>query len=329
MTVRNHRANYVRKQGFNVSMYTPDELQQIHLATLEVLWQEGVHVNDKKAMDIFKEGGAVVDYDSCKVRIRPYMVEEAIKSAPSTIIMASRDGKNDYVMDGNRVGFTTFGAGVTVIDRETNKPRPSNKQDLIDTVICGDYLDTVSFYSHAVSAQDTPASACDLHEAQAFLTNTTKHCMHIDLAHSENIPKYIDMAAAIVGSREDLYLRPICSALTCPQSPLQLHKITTDIIMEFGKVGLPVNILSMAMSGATTPVTIAGTLVCHNAEVLAGVVFSQLANKGAPVIYGSSTTAFDLQVASAPVGSPELGICNAGVIALAQYYNLPSFCAGT
>ena len=141
--------------------------------------------------------------------------------------------------------------------------------------------------------------------------------------------KYIDMAAAIVGSREDLYIRPICSALTCPQSPLQLHKITTDIIMEFGKVGLPVNILSMAMSGATTPVTIAGTLVCHNAEVLAGIVLSQLANKGAPVIYGSSTTAFDLQMASAPVGSPELGICNAGVIALAQYYNLPSYCAGT
>ncbi|KAF5032172.1 Glycine betaine methyltransferase [anaerobic digester metagenome] len=85
----------------------------------------------------------------------------------------------------------------------------------------------------------------------------------------------------------------------------------------------------MAMSGATTPVSIAGTLVVHNAEVLAGVVFSQLANRGAPVIYGSSTTSFDLQQASAPVGSPELGLCNAGVAALAQFYNLPSYVAGT
>ncbi|MEG2639813.1 MAG: trimethylamine methyltransferase family protein, partial [Clostridiales bacterium] len=93
--------------------------------------------------------------------------------------------------------------------------------------------------------------------------------------------------------------------------------------------GLPVNVLSMAMSGATTPVTIAGTLVVHNAEVLAGVVLSQLANRGAPVIYGSSTTSFDLQQASAPVGSPELGICNAGVAALAQFYQLPSYVAGT
>ncbi len=329
MTIRNHRASFLHREGFSLNMYTPDELQQIHLATLEILWEEGVHVNSKEAQDIFKDGGAVVDYGTGKVKIRPYMVEDAIKSAPSTIIMASRDGKNDYVMDGSRVGFTTFGAGVTVIDIDTGKPRKSSKEDLINTAILGDYLNTVSVYSHAVTAQDCPASSCDLHEAEAFLNNTSKHCMHIDLAHTENIPKYIDMAAAIVGGRDKLYERPIISALTCPQSPLQLHKISTDIIMELGKVGLPVNILSMAMSGATTPVSIAGTLVVHNAEVLAGIVFSQLANRGAPVIYGSSTTSFDLQQASAPVGSPELGLCNAGVAALAQFYNLPSYVAGT
>lgn len=329
MALRNQRSDYLRKEGFSLNMYTEDELYQIHLATLEVLWQEGVHVNSKEAQDIFKDGGALVDYSTGKVNIHPYMVEDAIKSAPSTVIMASRDGKNDYVMNGNRVGFTTFGAGITVVDTDTGEVRPTTKKDLEKTARMGDYLDNVNIYSHAVTATDAPASSVDLHEAEAFLNNTTKHCMHIDLAHSENIKRYIAMAAAIVGGENKLYERPIVSALTCPQSPLQLHQESCDIIIQLGNVGLPVNVLSMAMSGATTPVTIAGTLVVHNAEVLAGLVLSQLANRGAPVIYGSSTTSFDLQQASAPVGSPELGICNAGVAALAHFYNLPSYVAGT
>lgn len=84
----------------------------------------------------------------------------------------------------------------------------------------------------------------------------------------------------------------------------------------------------MAMAGGTGPVTLAGTLVTINAEILTGVVLSQLVKKGAPVIYGSSTTNFDLRKATATVGSPELGLISAGVAKMAQYYNLPSFVAG-
>jgi trimethylamine---corrinoid protein Co-methyltransferase len=84
----------------------------------------------------------------------------------------------------------------------------------------------------------------------------------------------------------------------------------------------------MALAGATTPVTLAGTLVTHNAEVLSAVVLSQLAAKGAPVLYGSSTTLMDLRYSTTPVGAPELGMISAGVANLARYYMLPSFVAG-
>jgi trimethylamine--corrinoid protein Co-methyltransferase len=329
VTIRNARSRYPRKEGISLDMFTEEELRQIHYATLEVLWNEGLHVGCEEARNIFKDGGAVVDHSEGVVRIPPYLVEDAIKSAPSTIIMAGRDPKYDCVIDGSRVNFTPFGAGVCVIDLDTGELRETTKDDLVKTAILADYLDGVDIYSHAVSARDCPVSSVDLHEAEAFLSNTTKHCMHIDLTCGENAKKYVEMAAAIVGGKEELNRRPIASALTCPQSPLQLHKESCDIIIELGKVGLPVNILSMAMSGATTPVTIAGTLVVHNAEVLGGIVLSQLANKGAPVLYGSSTTTFDLQYATAPVGSPELGLCSAGVAALAQFYLLPSYVAGT
>lgn len=98
--------------------------------------------------------------------------------------------------------------------------------------------------------------------------------------------------------------------------------------MGAARSGMAVNILSMAMAGGSSPVTLAGTLVNHNAEVLSGVVLSQLTCKGAKVIYGSSTTAMDLRRACASVGSPECAMISAAVARLARYYALPSFVAG-
>lgn len=329
MTIRNPRSNYPQKHGFSLNMYTEEELRQIHYSTLEILWQEGVHITSEEALNIFQDAGAKVDRSESKVYIPAYLVEDAIRSAPSTITLAGRNPKNDCVLEGSRVSFTTFGAGVKIFDPETNVLRNTTKADVAGTALVADYLDGVDVYSHAVSARDCPKVSVDLHEAEAFLSNTSKHVQHIDLTSGDHARKYIEMGAAIVGGMDNLRKRPILSALTCPQSPLQLHKECCEIIIEFARAGVPVNVLSMAMSGATTPVTIAGTLVVHNAEVLAGITLAQLANRGAPVMYGSSTTTFDLQFATAPVGSPELGMCSAGVAALAQFYLLPSYTAGT
>lgn len=328
--IRNPRAKYPKKQGFNLEMYTQEELRQIHYATLEVLWHEGVTIGTKDALDTFKDGGAVVDYANHKVRLHPYMVEDAIRSAPSTIVLAGRNPEHDTVLDGSRVNYTTFGCGVGIYDMDTGEYRATTVDDIAGTAKVADYLENVDIYSHTVSAGPTqPKSSVDLRETEAFLTNTSKHCMHIDLTCGRNAKFYLDMAAAVVGGMDNLRDRPIVSALTCPQSPLALHEECCDIIQTFSRAHVPCNILSMAMSGGTTPITLAGTLVTHNAEVLAGIVLSQLTCKGAPVMYGSSTTTLDMQYATAPVGSPELGMCSASVAALAQFYLLPSYVAGT
>jgi trimethylamine--corrinoid protein Co-methyltransferase len=311
-------------------MFTDDELQQIHLATLEVLWRTGVHISNPEAQKVYADAGCTVDRTGNVVKIPPYVVEEAISSAPSTLLLAGRNPKNDVILDGSRVSYTTFGVGVRINDIETGAYRDTCKQDIADTALVADALAHVDVYCHAVTAgHSVPQAAVDLHEAEAFLNNTSKHCQHVDLTSGFNAQKYIDMAALIAGGKDKLRERPIVSALICPQSPLSLHDICCDIIMTFAHNGIPCNVLSMAMSGGTAPVTMAGTLVVHNSEVLAGIVLSQAAQKGAPVMYGSSTTTFDLMHATAPVGSPELGICSAGVASLAQYYKLPSFGAGT
>lgn len=98
------------------------------------------------------------------------------------------------------------------------------------------------------------------------------------------------MAAAISGGYDKLRDRPIITMGACPNSPLEINENETDIIILSARHGLPIDILSMGLCGGTTPATLAGTLVTTNAEILGGIVLSQLINKGNPILYGSSTT---------------------------------------
>ena len=114
----------------------------------------------------------------------------------------------------------------------------------------------------------------------------------------------------------------------CPTSPLEIGTNFCQVIIQAARYNMPCNVLSMAMSGGSSPVQLAGTIVTHNAEVLAGIVLSQLTVPGAPVWYGSSTTAFDLRKGTAPVGAPEIGLISAAVVEMGEYYNLPTYVAG-
>jgi len=324
---RNLHAGKRQSGGLSLNIFSEDELYEIHLATLEVLQKTGVFVEEQEALDIFDGGGAFIDRKNRIVKIPPYLVEDAVRSAPSKLNLAGRNPKNDIVLESNRVGFTNFGEGVQMLDLFTGEVRPSTKADVASTALMVDYLSDVDVYERAVVAHDVPQEVVQVHHAEAFFANTSKHCF-LGPGGGRQLKKIVEMAAAIVGGKDKLRERPIVSFITCPVSPLKLVKESCEIIMEAARAGMVINILSMAMSGGSSPVTLAGTLVTHNAEVLAGTVLNQLTCKGAPVIYGSSTTCMDLRLATASVGSPELAIISAAVAQMARYYLLPSWVAG-
>jgi len=137
-----------------------------------------------------------------------------------------------------------------------------------------------------------------------------------------------ELGACIVGGLDALRDDPVVGFGTCPVSPLKLPRDATEVIVECARLGLSDCILSMAMAGGSAPVTLAGTLVVHNAEVLAGIALAQLTERGSPVTYGSSTTAMDLRFAAASVGSPELALIGAAAAQIARRYKLPSCIAG-
>jgi trimethylamine--corrinoid protein Co-methyltransferase len=324
---RNPAAGSRKSGGFRLEVFSDDELREIHLATLEVLSETGVFVEDDEALEIFAAGGAHVDRERRVVRIPPHVVEDAVRSAPPKVVLCGRDPARDVVLEDGRVGFTNFGEGIQVVDPYTGELHESLKQDVADCTKIIDALPEIDVVERPLGAHDVPQDTAPLHNAEAIFSNTTKHAT-IGPLSGFCARRMIDMAAAIVGGHDALRRRPILSFLTCPVSPLKLVADLCRIVIEGARAGIPVNVLSMAMAGASSPVSLAGTLVTHNAEVLAGITLAQLTERGAPVIYGSSTTAMDLRFASASVGSPECGMIGAGVACLARFYLLPSWVAG-
>jgi trimethylamine--corrinoid protein Co-methyltransferase len=317
-----------RTWGLSLNILTGDELDDIHLGTLEILEKTGIFVENDEALDLFESGGAAVNRQSKMVKIPPYLVEECIASAPSRVVLYGRDAKHDLVLEGSRVHFTNFSEGVQVVDPYTGDLREPLKKDLENAARVIDYLEDVDFCEKALGAHDVDQKVVPLHNAEAFLCHTTKHCA-FGPGNGKLLRKIVQMGAAIAGSEEKFSQRPMISFTTCPLSPLKLINDCCEIIIESARTGTVCNILSMAMAGATAPVTLAGALVVHNAEILGGVTLSQLARKGASVIYGSSTTAMDLKTATASVGTPEAALVSGAVACLAKYYKIPSYVGGT
>jgi len=230
------------------------------------------------------------------------------------------------ILEYGRVNFIPFGTGVMVVD-ENGEYRKSTKKDICQLATITDALDQMDFCFDTVIPRDVDQRTVCYHSFEGHINNTTKHVFTSpEDTHSAQV--LIEMAGKVIGGKEKLKDRPIITGGGCPISPLSWSEGLCESMIEYAKAELPFLLVSMAMAGGTSPVTLAGTLVTQNAELLTGVVLSQLVQKGAPVIYGSSTTNLDLRKAMATVGSPELSLISSAVAKLAQFYNLPSFVAG-
>ena len=326
MTTRNIYADTTMSGGFGFKVFGDDEIRKIHLATLEVMQKTGLYVGDDEAMDILEGGGARVDRKTRIVKFPAYLVEDCIRSAPPKIVQYGRDPKHDVVLEGRRVNFCTFGQGVSIMDLD-GTVRPSVKADVGRAALLTDAMEEVDVCERSLTASDAPENVAPIHEAEVVLASTAKHTVY-GPGNGWRAGKIIKMAQAIVGGEDKLRERPIVTINCSPTSPLTLDVNCCTGVMTCARAGVPCNLISMVMAGASGPITLAGSLVTHNCEILGAIVLHQLTCKGAPVIYGCSSLMFDLKLTTTPVGSPECGMLNAAAPVLAQKYMLPSFSAG-
>lgn len=319
--------------GIGFELFTKDELKAIHQATLDVLMEPGIQVSNAEARQIFKDGGCLVDEKKQIVRIPEFVLRRALHTAPSRFTLWGRDKKYNTIMEcGGKVHWTCFGTGVKVcnyLSEGKYETIDSVEADIVNIAKLCDWAENIDYFSLPVSAREHAGKgAQDVHEVFTPLVSTEKHYHDIDPV-GPNVETYWEILKAYYGGdEEEVRKKPIMSMLVCPTSPLEISDVACQVIMKGARYGLPVNVLSMAMSGGSASVYLAGTLVTHNAEVLAGIILAQLTVPGASNFYGSSTTTFDLKKGTAPVGSPELGLISSGVSKLAKFYGLPAFVAG-
>lgn len=307
----------------SLNILTPEEVQRIHTATLEVIESVGVRFPSPKALEIWQSHGAQVDWETNIVRAPGYLIEEALKKAPSAYVLAAREPAQDLPLDGNHVFVGTDGCGVEVLDIHSGERRRSRLQDVAEIARVADYLEEVAFHWVAVSAQDKPPYSRGLHELKAIWENSTKHVQTESIYSEREARAAVEMAAILAGGREALRRRPLLSIMQCSAPPLGHDGGSLEAALVAAEAGLPVGFMTMTASLTTAPATLAGNLVVGNAEVIAATALIQLAHPGAPVFYAAAQTASDPRSGAYTGGGPEDFLFGAATNVLADFYNIP------
>ncbi len=301
----------------------------IHEQSLKSLRELGVLIHSERVLGMLKEAGAEVDMTSEIAKIPESMVKDALKKAPHRIRYASRDGKHDFEIPTDKWPYTaTNGLAVHIADLETGKDHPSNRSDLASFSRLADALDPIDYLWTSLTCTDVPEVSHGLHELWVTLQNTTKHVESITVAGAADAKAQIALAALAAGGEEALRKRPIMSVVSCPTAPLTFNQVAVEAQVEFAKAGVPVLSMSMSLGGASSPVTVAGTIEMVNTENLASLVIDQVAAPGCPHIYTSDSTPVDMRTGYIDYTAPETSMISAAAVQMARRYKLPCMTSG-
>jgi len=300
------------------------ELERIHEATLEVLEETGVRFPSTRALDVLEEGGCAVDRATQVVKMPRAVVAEAVAQVPSEYLLAGRDPECDMTIDRAHCYLSNDGSGVFVHDHRTGEKRPSTKADAAASARFVDALPNVSYYwGPVVTSQDVPAATKALHDAEAVLTNTSKHFQTVTTVGERPARYLVEMAAAIVGGTDELRRRPIVSFMQCAVDPLAHDGPNLEANLVAAEHGLASGFMPMPLAAGTGPATLAGTLVVQNAEALSGVVLLELAYPGVPAFFAGAPSVIDLKTGGYTGGSPEDYLLAGASTQLAHFYGVP------
>jgi trimethylamine---corrinoid protein Co-methyltransferase len=301
-----------------------DDIDRINEATLEVLADVGIRFPSEKALRILEENGCQVDRATRVAKLPREVVTEAVVRAPHEFLLAGRDPDADMRIDGRHCYLSNDGSGVFVYDHTTGEKRPSTKADAATSARFVDALPELSYYwGPVVTSQDVPPATKALHDAEAVLTNTSKHFQTVTTLGEKPMRFLVEMAAAIAGGIDELRARPLVSSMQCAVDPLGHDGPNLEANLAAAEYGVPCGFMPMPLAAGTGPATLAGTLVVHNAEALSGIVLLQLASPGVPCFAAAAPSVIDLTTGGYTGGAPEDYLLATACIQLAHFYGLP------
>jgi trimethylamine--corrinoid protein Co-methyltransferase len=312
----------------NLTILSEDQLDRIYQASLDILMQPGIYSESDLFLDIFERGGAKVNRETRTIQIPPDLVHWAIETAPKSFILYGRNDPNmDLKIELGRVYYGMGGTSEPMFwDFEARRPRQPTKQDMINNTRIGHALENIDFVQTLCMSGDMPTSHTFFHDFDAILRNTTKPTV-VNILERPITQHLLAMVAAATGGETALREKPCALGIVTPITPLKIA-IMNEGLIDAVHAGIPILYSPGPLMGATGPATIAGTVVLTNAEVLFGVVLTQLIQPGAKVILKPDTDVFDMRTTQVTYGSPEQDLGKIAMVQLAKRYGLPIYGLG-
>ncbi|WP_416898792.1 MAG: trimethylamine methyltransferase family protein [Minwuia sp.] len=304
-------------------LLSADELESIHAASLEVLKEIGIDFIHDEAKAMLKAAGADVDPNSDRVRFDPAMVEDAIGKAPEAFTLHARNPEHSVRFGEGYLVYCAAASAPNASDLEGGR-RPGNREDYRNFLKLGHMFNAVHMWGgYPVEPVDIHPSVRHLEALSDMLTMSDK-AIHAYSLGRERICDGMELARIARQVDDETFSRePSVISIINSSSPLRLDTPMLEGMIQLGRRGQPVVLTPFTLAGAMAPVTLAGALVQQNAEALAGLVFAQVNQPGAPFVYGGFTSNVDMKSGAPAFGTPEAMRTSIIGGQLARRYRLP------
>ena len=316
------QSSFVQNHSVYFRVLSDDQIWEIRQAAFDVLEKTGCLVHHAGALELCRKAGAMVKGE--RVWVPRHIVEECVRTAPKGFTIYDRDGNRALEVEGRKSYYGTSTASPNTRDAFSGEIRETRVADIALGARVADALANIDWVMPMGSSQDVPALAADVHEFEAVVTNTTKPMVFIGYS-ARGVEMVYEMAAEVAGGLEALQQRPFLLAYPEPISPLVFPAEVVDRMFIAADLNMPQIPGPSAQIGATSPVTLAGTVAQSIAESLMCLVIVQLRRAGAPCCLSGNVGVFDMRSALLSLGGPEVSLGLAAQAEVAQSFGLPTW----
>jgi len=298
-------------------------IQRIIDEARDVLGKLGVEIHNQSVLDLLAGHGAEVDRDSRHARMGAGIIDRALASVPRRFKLYDALGAETHDFAGDNVYFTPGSAAINILDGRSGEMRRPATADYID------FVKVTSGLSH-IASQSTAFIPADVHEKIS-----DSYRLYLSLLYGEkpvvtgaftieSFEVMKDMQLAVRGSEQALREKPLTVFSCCPTAPIKWSDVTSQNLVDCARWSIPVEFVSMPLAGFMAPVTLVGSLIQQTAETLSGLVISQLANPGHPILYGGSPAIFDVRYETTPMGAIETMMLDCANSEIGKYLGMPT-----
>jgi len=288
-----------------------------------VLCTLGVEVHNPQVLSLLADHGATVRAADQRVLFTEDLIDRALKTAPSGFKLWDATGRTAFDLSGHNVHYTPGSAAISVLDHGAAASRPPTTTDVVAYTKVVAQLANIAFQSTAIVPGDVHRNISDSYRLFLGLLHGDKPVV-TGAFTVDAFTVMRDLQVAVRGSAAALREKPLTIFSCCPTAPLKWSDVTSQNVVDCARAGIPVEYVSMPLTGFVSPVTVVGALVQHTAETLSGVVISQLASPGAPALWGGSPASFDIRYETTPMGAMETMLIDCGANEIGKSLGLPT-----